>query len=66
LTDLTLGDRVSLVSGGPEMTVECIRPDGWAHTVWFFGDELCRDVFPAAGLKRIGRLRVVAGKEAAE
>ena len=66
MTDLTIGDRVSLVSGGPEMTVEAIYATH-AGVVWFDGDgDVTREVFPLAGLKRVGRLRVVGGKEASD
>jgi len=56
----TPGARVALNTGGPEMTVEAVRDDGWMHTVWFDGAELCRDAFPTAGLKQIGRIRLVS------
>ena len=60
--EISIGDRVQLVSGGPEMTVENIYADH-AAVVWFDEDsDVVREVFPAAGLKRSGRLRVV-GRE---
>jgi uncharacterized protein YodC (DUF2158 family) len=69
MTDLlTIGDRVTLASGGPEMTVEDIS-DRATYCVWHDGEDYCRDSFPTAGLVRVrarGKLRVVAGKEAGE
>lgn len=43
----SIGDVVHLVSGGPPLTVESVRPDGVACIVWFVDDIAHRAQFPA-------------------
>lgn len=45
-----IGDRVSLVSGGPPMTVTVVHPDGTVAVAWFEGHQVRRDVFHADAL----------------
>lgn len=58
-----LGDLVRLNSGGPNMTVEHTRSDGFTGCVWFVDDEAYRDAFPTAALVvERAPLRVVVGR----
>jgi uncharacterized protein YodC (DUF2158 family) len=51
---LNEGDRVRLMSGGPDMTV--INAQGAAGEVWCIwtvGDRVARDAFPTSALEKI-------------
>ena len=46
------GMLVELKSGGPPMTVECVRSNGWVEVSWFNGEAfLSRDCFNPKTLK---------------
>lgn len=46
------GDVVNLITGGPLMTVELTRDDGFIPAVWFVNGELHRDCFAADALQK--------------
>lgn len=52
--DIELGSQVSLLSGGPTMTVERIIEDGirkGVHCQWFAGKKLDHGIFPPESLQ---------------
>lgn len=52
MSEFSDGDIVSLLGGGPLMTVEMTRDDGLIPTVWFDGGELRRDCFDPKMLQK--------------
>jgi len=46
------GDVVSLLSGGPLMTVEMTREDGFIPAIWFVEGVVHRDCFDPAMLQK--------------
>ena len=46
--DINVGVLVMLKSGGPDMTVESIQPDGWAVCSWFEGSKPMKQAFGSA------------------
>lgn len=45
--DMMTGAIVRLNSGGPKMTVDEVRNDGFVMVAWFAGDDLRQEAFPA-------------------
>jgi len=52
--DINVGVLVMLKSGGPDMTVDAIQPDGWAVCSWFEGSKPMKQAFQLTSLKRSG------------
>jgi uncharacterized protein YodC (DUF2158 family) len=53
MEELKVGDVVQLKSGGPEMTVEEIKPSNNVSCVWFQTPDFIRRTFSIAVLKKI-------------
>ncbi|QGZ36586.1 YodC family protein [Stappia indica] len=49
----SVGDKVHLKSGSPDMTVEAVDGDS-VHCVWFSGMNPVRDTFKVASLSKKG------------
>ena len=51
---LSLGDVVTLNSGGPKMTVVNLRPDGQVDCIWLSNDSenVAGSLFPVEALKK--------------
>ena len=52
--DINVGVLVMLKSGGPDMTVESIQPDGWAVCSWIEGSKPMKQAFQLTSLKCAG------------
>jgi len=51
---LKIGDTVELKSGGPDMTVIDVLPNGLIMCAWFDRDKSSKETFPPDALKKTG------------